>query len=152
MQKKGAWLCGLFLGLIFMGTQVFAAPVPDTGQATCYDAGGNVIICPGPGQRFYGQDANFTINPPSYTKLGGMVRDNVTGLVWEVKDNKDGTMDYDNPHDADNIYTWYDPNPNTNGGATGCGGEGNDTVDFINALNSARFGGYSDWRLPTPAP
>ena len=149
MGKKGTWIWGWVLGLMFMGAQVSAAPVPDTGQTTCYDGDGNVITCPSPGQRFHGQDANYTINPPSYTKLNGMVRDNVTGLIWEVKTDKDGTKDYDNPHDADNTYTWYDPNPATNGGNAGTPGEGTDTDDFIDALNNAGFGGYSDWRLPT---
>jgi hypothetical protein len=101
-------------------------------------------------------------NPPSYTKLdaGGndlpndavswvMVRDNVTGLIWEVKQNKDGTQNYSDPHDADNTYTWYDSNPETNGGTAGTPGDGTDTEDFINALNAANFGGFSDWRLPT---
>ena len=51
---------------------------------------------------FYGQDANYNINPPSYVKLDEngndlpysssdwvMVQDVVTGLIWEVKtDNK----------------------------------------------------------------
>ena len=79
----------------------FAWPVPDTGQTECYDNEGK-IRCPQPGEDFYGQDGNYSINPPSYTKLDGqgydlpdsatewvMVRDNVTGLIWEVKTNTD---------------------------------------------------------------
>jgi len=89
----------------------------------------------------------------SYTKLDGsgnalsdeaaswvMVRDNVTGLIWENKTN-DGTI-----HDKDNKHTWYDP---TDPYYSGTPGDGTDTKDFIDALNSASFGGYSDWRLPT---
>ena len=137
-------------------------PVPDTGQSKCYDVSGNVITCPSPGQALYGQDANNSINPMSYTKLDGsgnalpdsatswvMVRDNVTGLIWENKQDFDGAKNYDNPLDADNTYTWYDSNPATNGGNVGIPGHGTDTEAFIHALNSARFGGYSDWRLPT---
>ncbi|MBW2709452.1 MAG: hypothetical protein JRD04_09275 [Deltaproteobacteria bacterium] len=119
MKRKGMWMFGLFLVFMLTVARAPAAPVPDTGQTTCYDEGGNVITCPSPGQAFYGQDANYTINPPSYTKLDGMVRDNVTGLIWEVKQNKDGTKNYDNPHDADNTYTWYDPDPATNGKSFG---------------------------------
>jgi len=98
----------------------------------------------------------------SYTKLDGsgnalsdsatswvMVKDNVTGLVWESKTNKDGVKNYNDPHDADNTYTWYDSNPATNGGNAGTPGTGTDTEDFIKALNDARYGGYSDWRMPT---
>jgi hypothetical protein len=148
--------------IIFSAAPLLAWPVPDTGQTTCYDDVGNVIPCPSPGERFYGQDGCYTINPPSYTKLDAngaslpdsasewvMVRDNVTGLIWEVKRNKDGNPNYDDPRDADNTYTWYDSNPETNGGDAGTPGDGTDTEDFIDDLNDARLGGYSDWRMPT---
>jgi len=52
-------------------------------------------------------------------------------------------------HDKDNTYTWYDSNPETNGGNAGTNGEGTDTEDFIKALNDSKYGGFSDWRLPT---
>lgn len=84
---------------------VHAWPVPDTGQTKCYgDAHKEIIPCPKPGERFYGQDGNYSINPMSYTKLnnGEMVKDNVTGLIWENKQDMDGTKNYANPHDADN--------------------------------------------------
>ncbi len=48
-----------------------------------------------------------------------MVKDNVTGLIWEMKTNKDGVINYNDPHDSDNMYTWYDSNPATNGGYVG---------------------------------
>jgi hypothetical protein len=136
-------------------------PVPDTGQAVCYDSGA-AITCPTPGQAFYGQDASYSINTPAYTKLaaGGtalpdnatswlMVRDEVIGLVWEEKQAWDNVTNYTDPNDADNYYTWYDSNPATNGGAAGTPGAGTDTEDCINALNTANYGGYSDWRMPT---
>jgi hypothetical protein len=72
-----------------------------------------------------------------------MVRDNVTGRIWEMKTD-DGSI-----HDRDNVYTWCDTNPYTNGGYHGRCGAGTDTEDFINALNNSSFGGYSDWRMPT---
>jgi hypothetical protein len=160
-RKRLMCICLCLAGLI-VSLEALAAPVPDTGQTKCYDVAGNVIACPSPGQALYGQDANYTINPMSYTKLDGsgnalpvsatswtMVRDNVTGLIWEEKNSKDGAPNYSNPHDADNTYTWYDSNPATNGGYAGTPGDGTDTEDFIHALNSAHFGGYSDWRLPT---
>ena len=91
-------------------------PIPDTGQTKCYDDFGNEIDpCPSPGQPFYGQDGSYNINPQSYTKLDenandlpdeatewAMVRDNVTGLIWEVK------TDDSSIHDRDNEYNWYD--------------------------------------------
>jgi hypothetical protein len=130
-------------------------PVPDTGQITCSD--GTVSIpCPDPGQAFYGQDASYSINTPVYTKFAtgctplpdnattwDMVRDEVTGLMWENKTD-DGSI-----HDKDNTYTWYDNNSATNGGDAGTPGDGTDTMDFIRTLNTATYGGVSDWRMPT---
>ena len=156
-------LTGIFVcfALLLFAAHAFAAPVPDTGQTKCYNDKVE-IPCPSSGQPFYGQDANYNINPISYTKLDGngndlpdsatswvTVRDNVTGLIWEMKTNKDGVKNYNDPHDADNTYTWYDRNPATNGGYAGTPGNGTDTEDFIKALNDAKYGGYSDWRLPT---
>lgn len=157
-MKKSGWLfCAL--GVLILAMSCFAAPVPDTGQTKCYDTSGNVINCPlWSEEPYYGQDASYTINPPSYTKLDdngnalpdsatswAMVQDNVTGLIWEVKQNKDEVSDYSNPHDADNIYTWYDPTDPE----PGTPGDGTDTQDFIDALNAENFGGHSDWRIPT---
>jgi hypothetical protein len=93
---KNISLCALIL-LIITTTTAFAAtqPVPDTGQTKCYNDTSE-IPCPSPGQDFYGQDGNYSINPMSYTKLDSsgnalpitatewaMVKDNVTGLIWE---------------------------------------------------------------------
>ena len=78
-----------------------------------------------------------------------MVRDNVSGLIWEVKQAPDGSPNYKNPHDADNTYSWYDSNPATNGGNAGRDCSGTDTEDFINDLNAANYGGFSNWRLPS---
>lgn len=144
--------------------------MPDTGQTLCYDDVWNVITCPSPGQPFYRQDGNYSINPMSYTKLDGngnavpdnapfwvMVRDNVTGLIWEVKTNMDRIKNYNDPHDADNTYAWYDSNLATNGGMAGCDPNisyysqscKQNTESFLNSLNNGHFGGYTDWRLPT---
>lgn len=127
------------------------SPVPDTGQRGGYTT-------------TFGEDSDYSTNPMSFTKLDAsgntlpddatewtMVRDNITGLVWEAKESKDGIPDYKNPHDADNTYTWYDPNPDTNGGVAGTRRpeDKNNTLDFINAMNSQKFGGFADWRIPT---
>ena len=46
-------------------------PIPDSGQTKCYDdAGDEINPCPQPGEPFYGQDPNYSINPRSYTKDG----------------------------------------------------------------------------------
>ena len=163
MERRFGMMATIALTFVMvMVGYCLAGPVPDTGQTKCYNDAGNEITCPQPGEAFYGQDGSYTINPPSYTKLDATgnalpdsaaswvtVRDNVTGLIWEVKANMDGIKDDTNPSDADNTYTWYDPNPATNGGDAGTPGDGTDTLDFITALNTANFSGYSDWRLPT---
>jgi hypothetical protein len=114
------------------------SPIPDTGQTKYYDDVGSEIPPPLSGSPFFGQDAQYPCNPQSYTKLDAsgndlpdeatewvMVRDNVTGLIWEVKTD-DGSI-----HDRDNTYTWQDSQ---------------DT--FITTLNATQFGGCDDWRMP----
>jgi hypothetical protein len=136
-MKKGILIIALSF-IMLLPTMALATPLPDTGQTKCYD-NSQEITCPNPGEAFYGQDAQYPCNPQSYTKLDEdgndlsdeatkwvMVRDNVTGLIWENKTN-DGHI-----HDKDNSYTWYQAQDG-----------------FIAALNSAHFGGFSDWRLPT---
>ena len=134
-MKKMLMMCALLLAL---PCTALAPCVPDTGQVYCYDQE-KEITCPQPGASFYGQDGNYAINSPSYAKLAvngndlpdgalswAMVRDNVTGLIWEAKTD-DGSV-----HDKDTNYTWADAQS-----------------VFIAALNNANFGGYNDWRLPT---
>jgi hypothetical protein len=121
---------------------------PDTGQTKCYNNTVE-IPCPAAGQPFHGQDAQYAGPARSYTDLGsGMIRDNVTGLIWEQKTNKNNVKNYSDPHDADNTYTWCDTNSNTNGGNAGTCGT-NDTMDFLVTLNNTNYGGHNDWRLPT---
>jgi hypothetical protein len=56
--------------------------VVDTGQTKCYD-NYREIAPPGPGQPFYGQDAQHQGNPPAYRDNGdGTVTDLNTGLMW----------------------------------------------------------------------
>ena len=141
-------------------------PVLDTGQIKCYN-NTQEITCPEPGEPFYGQDAHYQPRVPrSYTKLGEggielpdnashidaegpwiMTRDNVTGLVWEVK-REDRVL-----QNMINTYTWYDPDADNQGTQNGgeCIGSECDTYSYIQALNHPdfEFGGYSDWRLPT---
>ena len=155
-----AFRAGVWLDVALAGNNAGAAfnVWPDTGQAKCYDNYGE-IPCPAPDEPFYGQDAQYQGLKRSYAKLGQggvelpdsatvadgwiMTRDNVTGLIWEIKTDDGGI------HDKNNVYTWCDHDSSTNGGNEGTCGNGTDTEDFINALNLYNFGGYSDWRLPT---
>ncbi len=70
------------------------------------------------------------------------VRDNLTGLVWEVKTDDGGL------HDADNVYTWYSTDGNNNGAALGTENGGVNTQAYVAAVNAAGWCGANDWRLP----
>jgi len=150
-MRKLLIVIGVFFSLGTYSQAVALTVWPDTGQNTCYDLY-VPITCPQRGQPFYGQDAQYQGLQPSYTKLDAngnaldvsavdwsMVRDNVTGLVWEVK------TDDDTIHDKDNRYYWCNSNIENSGY---CDRE-NNTEEFIDDLNNARFGGYDDWRLPS---
>lgn len=75
-------------------------------------------------------------------------RDNVTGLIWEVKTTS-------GLRSQSHTYTWYDSNPATNGGAVGEAAGGTcaassrcDTEKFAADVNVAGLCGASDWRMP----
>jgi Alpha-tubulin suppressor and related RCC1 domain-containing proteins len=81
------------------------------------------------------------------------VKDNNTGLIWEVKNNN-FTPDL---HDKDWSYTWYQPDNTKNAGNAGstggnsCGGLINpcNTSSYVTAVNQLGWCGARDWRLPT---
>lgn len=109
-----------------------AAPLPyavvDTAQAKCYD-NSREITPPKRGEPFFGQDAQFERNKPSYTASADRltVLDNHTGLTWQrsADTNGDGKLGF-----ADKLTL--------------------DKAKGIPAkLNAARFGGFDDWRLPS---
>lgn len=81
-------------------------PLPDTGQTTSYT-------------ETFGEDHDYTINPPSYTigttAAEGTVTDNVTGLMWQRQENNVGG-------------TW------------------DEAMLYCDNLELA---GHSDWRLPS---
>lgn len=88
----------------------------------------------------------------------GCTRDNVTGLIWEVKQGINNHL-----RSANHLYSWFDPNVGAgnnpgvqNGGfcaATDGSCETNafntDTHAFVQAVNEAGLCGANDWRLPT---
>jgi hypothetical protein len=100
------------------------APIVDTGQGYCYN-NATQITCPEPGQSFYGQDAHYARNTPSYIdNLDGTVSDLRTGLMWAQSLDLDGngTINY-----SDKLY--FD--------------------DALAGAASFSLAGYADWRLPT---
>ena len=57
--------------------------VPDTDQSLCFDSI-KVVSSPSPGDRFYGQDAQYEGAQPSYQdNADGTVTDLNTGLMWQ---------------------------------------------------------------------
>jgi hypothetical protein len=98
------------------------------------------------GEPLSDQDAIYTITPWI------CVRDNITGLMWEVKTTDGGLRD------QGHTYTWYNPDPEENAGAPGtedggsCGGGiACDTRAYVEAVNQRGLCGYTDWRMPTRA-
>ena len=63
--------------------QEITYPIVDTDQIKFYD-NTSQISQPSTGENFFGQDANYSGNQPSYTDNGdGTITDNVTGLIWQ---------------------------------------------------------------------
>jgi hypothetical protein len=61
----------------YLGFRLVYTPpkLPDTGQTQSYT-------------NTFGEDSDYTINPPSYTENGdGTITDNVTGLMWQKEDD-----------------------------------------------------------------
>jgi len=98
------------------------------------------------------QNADYATDP------WACVKDNVTGLIWEVKTN-DGKL-----HNRDDRYTWYNTDQETNGGAVGSDDQGGDTChgyrsgvattycntqEYVNRVNADYWCRASDWRMPT---
>jgi len=80
------------------------------------------------------------------------VKDNVTGLIWEVK-TTDGGL-----HDASWTYSWLNTTGINNGNYTGtssfgeCGDSvaaGCDTEKFVAQVNAVGYCGANNWRLPS---
>ena len=104
-------------------------------------------------------------NPlPASAQSWSCVRDNVTGLTWEVKASPgNGISGDEGLHDADDRFTWYNTNPATNGGAVGYDNySGNicygydpnnpssycNTQAYVARVNAQGRCGARDWRMP----
>ena len=95
---------------------------------------------------------------PEASASWSCVLDNQTGNMWEVK-----TAGATDLHGGGDTFTWYDTNPNSNGGGMGEEGASNNTCfgysagesltycnteAFVNRVNAEGLCGYSNWRMP----
>ncbi|WFB34672.1 DUF1566 domain-containing protein [Kiritimatiellota bacterium B12222] len=80
VKKFTTWMMGILV-VPAMATELNYLVV-DSAQIHCYDDE-KIIDFPSPGDHYYGQDAQFSVNPPSYLDQGdGTISDQVTGLMW----------------------------------------------------------------------
>ena len=136
----------------------------DTGISKCANNTSNNLACPvstHPNQDAQtGRDATHNDDSDghagfSFTKISSTgvelpasatewscVKDNVTGLMWEVKTNDGGL------HDKNETYTWYNPDNSANGGGAGTENGDNDTDSFVVNTNATGLCGANDWRMP----
>ncbi len=70
------------------------------------------------------------------------VKDNVTGLMWEMKTDDGGI------HDKDNTYRWGGKTARIQEGVT-YGTRYNDWDTLVDGANGQNFCGFSDWRVPS---
>ncbi len=102
-------------------------PVVDSSQGKCYDDY-REIPCPASSSIFFGQDAQYAGALPDYTNhQNGTITDNVTRLTWQQSPDTNG----DDRLDAQDKLTWQQ------------------AQTLPAKLNVARYGNYTDWRLPT---
>ena len=179
MIRRRTARAGLLTALLLPGLAA-AAGLNDTGITRCADGSSNDVACNN--SSFPRQDAETGRDAQAgLSKAGGgaagfdftkldtngnplaasatdCVRDNVTGLIWEVKTDDGGLRD------KDWTYTWCNNSASANGGSLGLCDTGSsvgsdncadnarcDTEKYVadvNALNPALCG-YADWRLPT---
>lgn len=148
--------------LIFKSGFSFVIQLNDTGitWGGDYDSGNNFICTSNIGHSqdcHQGRDVTYYNNSnghagfdfskldssgnslPSSANSWSCVRDNVTGLVWEVKTNDGGI------HDRDNAYRW--------GGVTTMGSNLGTYYDdwniLVNESNNESLCGFNDWVVPT---
>ena len=133
----------------------------DTGVTRCSDTNFTGVDCPL--SLFPGQDAESGRDVThyndgdghagfSFTKIDefgaelapaasawSCVKDNVTGLMWEVKTDDGGLRD------KDLVYTNFSGTYNP----TGQFGSAGDASGLVHAVNAQKLCGAADWRLPT---
>jgi len=165
-----------FCGDAYTGTtdnnDLFCTSQPGvpTQESNGYDTNGDVI--PAGQDALYGRDATNNDDTDghagfSFTKLDSSgvalanqdqdyattpwscVKDNITGLIWEVKTTS-------GLRSKDHKFTWYNSTTSNNGGGvgistgTGCESDSNcNTEQYVADVNATNLCGANDWRLTT---
>ena len=160
-----------------LNDEIMTRALNDTGITVCWDGSTFGLTCPQAG--YPGQDAEYgrdvTVNDDSdghagfsFTKLDSSgnplavqsvdytttpwdcVRDNITGLSWEVKTTDGGLRHWLHR------YSWYNSTGINDGGDPGtanggvCVDSSNcDTEKYVAAVNAVGLCGQTDWRMPT---
>jgi len=172
------FLWSMTMELLAESEKIISSVLNDTGITHCSNGNNNKLDCPI--SKYVGQDAEHGINLISFTKVanGKCVKDNNTGLIWEVKQDNNNKIG-NSLQDADDLYTWYEPDNSKNGGDSGfqrnngsylsngtngqkinspasCYGykEGDkdtycNTHAYVQRVNVQKLCGYSNWRVPT---
>lgn len=168
-------------------TQVLAEPkalglINDTGMNRCFDNSKVLSNCvstefpeqdasrgrdvhaslldkvgSGPGAFDFTKLDQFAGELPDSSTTFSCVRDNISGLIWEVKQVSNGILPNTQLREAQNSYTWF-LNSVNNGGESGveapaqtscpstvnCGLE-----QYLTEVNEANYCGGNNWRVPT---
>ncbi len=109
---------------------------------------------------------------PASATQWSCVKDNVTGLMWEIKQGTpNGIYGDTGLHDPDDVFTWYEPDNTKNGGHAGdpagdvnslnvnykktCYGHNHkltgtwcNSKAYVERVNTAGWCGAKDWRMP----
>jgi hypothetical protein len=125
-----------YLSALFVAALLFFIPamavwsgtviIPQTGQSTCWDAGGSIISCSGTGQDgdikagAVWPNPRFTNADGSVPVSGNVILDQLTGLMWPQNATATAGL------------TWTQ------------------ALDYVAGMNSGAHPnyGYTDWRLP----
>ena len=154
---------------------------PDTGQHQCYD---QLAAIPCNNQAYPRQDADFGRDAiaPFLNKIGVgragfdfskldafgdelprdatdfvCLRDNVTGLIWELKEPVAASLASASLRSASHYYSWTS-SADGNGGNAGQAAAAQDgcpsnsdcgTEAYVAAVNASLYCGGANWRLPT---
>src|SRR6266446_8828956 len=85
----------------------FAGAASAQSAPSCDPSNGHPERCYTPTPMSTATPSETNTPAPRFVDNGdGTVTDNQTGLMWEKKENLDGTTDVSNQHDADNPYQW----------------------------------------------